>query len=311
MTDVRWAGAVPRSFADVALIAMLTVGVVACGAPVASSSDPSPSTSSTFVPWFSFGEVNPAPATHVDAFAGAELDIPDGWLHVNNAFAQHYAPSEEALWVHQRFEKSWRSPELFTILITSSQNRSAQELARSQQEDGEPRARTTFTVAGRRAERIRGTDGCDRCWDDIVFVQWDEENVIGIHLRSYRSEDLAARTSIFESMVTSLRETPRDPYADRVRAFLQARVRGHGAEPFLSAAALEAYERNGLYESQNCGRIRDYGVSSVVDDPDLGTLYVVTGGNMDLLQMDPAARSDPDRLPVISDVQEYWACATS
>lgn len=303
------AGASTRILTDVVVLAiLLMLGAVACGAPVGSASDPSPSPSTRFTPLGTFGEIAPAPATHLDSFAGAELDIPSGWLHVNDAFAQHYAPSEDAMWVFRRFEKSWRTPELFTVMITSHQNQSAEVLARGQ---GDDTRTTTLVVAGRPAERIRGTPGCDRCWDDIVYVQWDEENVIGLQLRTHRSEELAARTDIFESMFGSLREAPRDPYAARVRAFLQARVRGHGAERYLSAAALDDYERRGLYESRNCGRVRDYGVRAVVDDPDLGTLYVVTGGDMDVLRMDPSARADPDRLPIISEVQEYQACGTS
>ena len=195
--------------------------------------------------------------------------------------------------------------------IVGDQKDSAGELADSafdSARDEEGRTKRRIRVAGRLAYEVRDSGrGCERCVDRYVFVQWDRETAIQFQLFTYKGEEFESRVNMFANIYESLRPASKDMFASEIRGFLQARRAGRGAESYLAPAAKAEYERRGsLYESRNCGDIQGYRVLSVVHDPDLGTLYEVEAGDMEVLRVEEGTGT-----AVVTDWEEFQACGTS
>lgn len=196
--------------------------------------------------------LDPARKLYVDRFAGFAFRPPRGWVeHVGHSY--NLAPTQRAMLAYQ-YNSGGPREEQFAVWISPSQEDTAREIIRrdrrdDKQNDQVAKVRTT-RVAGRRVTvrtKFPRSDDCTPCVRATVVLGWDARTSIVFHVFAGSLQAHERHEATMWRMIRSLRPAARDPAADEIEAFLDARVAGRGAKRWLSRNSLEHFRRWGLY----------------------------------------------------------------
>lgn len=214
---------------------------------------------------------------YADRYAGFLLTIPDGWVEYTFSGVYHFAPSRSRLFAYRAPPEFTRAT--FTVAVHASQARpfgdvvaeTKRAIRREHRDDGIVSDRKT-RIAGRDAVIVEvrniGDGVCRDCRELRYEIAWSGETVIDISVEAGSEAAFVRWEPDAAALLESLRPGPVDPFADDLRAFLDARVAGEGAERWLTRYAARFYRTYGLYRFGEAGApdemdITYFGVLSV------------------------------------------------
>ena len=246
-----------------------------------------------------------ARAVYRDRFAGFAFNPPMDWREFRFTFYS-VAPDQRSMHVYQ-YNGGGPYEEHLSVTLQSSQEDHAEEWAHEVRADARGsedgvKMRTT-TIAGRSTFVVTvWPSNCRGCLDKYVILQWDRQTSAMFHISAGSASSYQDHRRATWKMIRSIRRTERDPYADEIGAFLEARVRGRGARPWLSAGATRHFRIWGLYKGGERGNIPEdldgFTVIQIDRRRELVTASVSTIG-IERLVFGPGRNLGGDRKPVV------------